>query len=184
MITILLGASGCGKNYIESILVNEYNYERVVSCTTRPMRDGELEGREYNFIDKTLFLDMIRINELIEYRTYNTLVDGIADTWYYGIRKQPFYSSKNYVVILDVQGAVEFIDYVGESNVEAFLVNCSDDIRTTRDKARGGYNAIEAKRRLIDDAKIFSKNNMKKLKYCIINNDGKRNINDVIKEII
>ena len=46
MITILMGKSGSGKNYIESKLV-ELGYERVVSTTSRPTRDGEKTSKSF-----------------------------------------------------------------------------------------------------------------------------------------
>jgi guanylate kinase len=48
MFLILCGKSGSGKDKILNELVNKHNYESIVSYTTRPMRDGEMEGREYN----------------------------------------------------------------------------------------------------------------------------------------
>jgi guanylate kinase len=147
------------------------------------MRQGEVEGREYYFVDKSTFLDMIRLGELIEYRTYNTLVDNIPDTWYYGLTKQPFDSSKNYVVILDVQGCRDFINYVGEDNVEVYYIYCNDMIRTERAKARGSFNQVEWDRRLEDDARVFSKDNMVGINYNKVINQH-RDINEVVKEIV
>ena len=183
MIKVIMGASASGKNYIEERLVKNYGYNRILSTTSRPMRDGEVEGREYYFVDKTTFLDMIRLGELIEYRTYHTLVDNIPDTWYYGLSKQQFDDDKNYVVILDVQGCRDFIDYVGEDNVEVYYIYCNYMIRTERAMSRGGFNLAEWNRRLGDDAKVFSKDNMVGIDYKRIVNQNK-SIDEVIKEIM
>ena len=40
-----------------------------VSATTRPMRPGEVEGRDYLFVDKARFERMVRQNELLEWAT-------------------------------------------------------------------------------------------------------------------
>lgn len=183
MIYVIIGASGVGKDYIQNILINDYGFSPIISTTTRPMRDGEVEGREYYYVDKNIFLYLIENDKLIEYRTYNTLLDGKPDTWYYGLTKQPFDSSKDYVVILDVQGCRDFINYVGEENVKVFYIDCPSEIRTIRAKARGGYNQQEWLRRLVDDQYVFSEKNMNGIDYKTVNNYN-RDIDDVIKEII
>ena len=181
MITILMGKSGSGKNYIESKLV-EIGYERVVSTTSRPMRDGEKDGIDYKYVTKDEFLDMIDNDELIEYRTYNTLVDGIPDVWYYGLTKQSFDDDKKYVLILDVNGTNDFIKYVGRDKCNVVYVDCDDEIREERAIARGGFNDIEWQRRLKTDAEDFSFNKL----LPIVDNfllNSINHIDNVIKEI-
>lgn len=183
MITILMGASASGKNYIEAKLVEDYGYNRIVSTTTRPMRDGEKNGREYFFVPKQAFLDMIEEDDLIEYREYHTTVEGIADTWYYGLTKDLYFSDVNYVVILDVQGTRDFIKYVGKDNVKVYYIYCEDYVRTERAMSRGSFDLTEWNRRLEDDVKVFSEENMIDIDYKIVINEG-RDINDVIGEIL
>ena len=183
MIKVLMSPSSAGKDYIQSLMIKDYGFNPIISTTSRPMRQGEVEGREYYFVDKSTFLDMIRLGELIEYRTYNTLVDNIPDTWYYGLSKQQFDKNKNYVVILDVQGCRDFINYVGEDNVEVYYIYCNDMIRTERAKARGSFNQVEWDRRLEDDARVFSKDNMVGINYKRVVNQH-RDINEVVKEIV
>jgi guanylate kinase len=40
-----------------------------VSATTRPMRPGEVDGRDYLFVDQSRFKDMVQRNELLEWAT-------------------------------------------------------------------------------------------------------------------
>ena len=42
MITILIGKSGAGKDTTQYLLTGEYGFERVVTCTSRPPRVGEV----------------------------------------------------------------------------------------------------------------------------------------------
>ena len=183
MIKVIMGASASGKDYIQNLLIKYYGFNPIISTTSRPIRDGEVNGKDYHFVDKTTFLDMIRLDELIEYRTYNTLVDNIPDTWYYGLNKQQFDDDKNYVVILDVQGCRDFINYVGEDNVEVYYICCNYMIRTERAMNRGGFNLAEWNRRLEDDARVFSKDNMVGINYKKVMNQF-NDINNVIKEIM
>ena len=56
MILILCGKSGCGKDTLFKKLVNEdHLFSPIISTTTRPMRKGEKEGREYYFTDEATF---------------------------------------------------------------------------------------------------------------------------------
>ena len=53
IIIAIVGASGSGKTYLSKFLRNELNIPIIVSHTTRPMRQGEIEGEDYFFIDNT-----------------------------------------------------------------------------------------------------------------------------------
>jgi guanylate kinase len=63
----ITGPSGSGKTSImKEIMDNE-----VGSCTSRQMRKGEVQGREYNFISKEEFLKLIGMDELAEFTEYS-----------------------------------------------------------------------------------------------------------------
>lgn len=80
MIIILLGASGTGKSTIENELVLHYNFDKIISHTTRKPRKGEQNGKDYWFIDNDSFKEKIDKNLFAEYdeysqgRLYGTLV--------------------------------------------------------------------------------------------------------------
>ena len=182
-IIILVGMSSSGKTYISEILAKGYDYNLIISTTTRPIRVNEKNGYDYWYISTKEFLDLIKSDSLIEYRTYNTLVDNIPAIWYYGLTKQEFSKDKNYVVVLDAQGTKDFIKCVGEENVNVFYIDCSVEERTKRAKARGSYNEIEYNRRLVSDIESNSPKNLDTINYKTINNND-RDIQDVIKEIL
>ena len=83
MITILIGKSATGKDTILRELRDEYGYEPIISTTSRPMRENEKDHVDYVFVSSEIFRYMIQIGCFIEYRSYNTLVNGKPDTWYY-----------------------------------------------------------------------------------------------------
>ena len=73
-----MGKSASGKDRIYSFLLSreELNLKRLVLYTTRPIRAGEDNGREYYFTDEEQ-LEKFRISgKLIESRSYDT-VHGI-----------------------------------------------------------------------------------------------------------
>ena len=169
-------------------LVSDYNFKPLISHTSRPMRPNEINHITYHFVSSNEFKQMIYDNDLIEYRTYKTLVDGIPDTWFYGLSKQTIEEldkNINYVTIFDVQGAKEFIDYYGKDNCFVCMLKCDDKIREERAKLRGGFSQSEWDRRLIDDNVVFSEENINGLvDHYITNDDTLDELNDKIKVLL
>ena len=179
---ILCGMSSSGKDTIQKILIEKYNYKPLISYTSRPKRENETNGKEYNFISKDEFINMINNNELVEYRSYNTLVNNNPDIWYYGIKKEEL-SEEKYVVILDLEGTKSFINYYGDENWCVIYIGCEDETRKKRAMSRGSFDETEWNRRLKDDKIKFSPSNIKEISdFMILNNDG-RSIESVTYEV-
>jgi guanylate kinase len=68
ILIVLSGPSGVGKGTIAKIL-NERDEKMSlsISCTTRQPREGELNGREYFFVEKAEFLENIKNDGFLEY---------------------------------------------------------------------------------------------------------------------
>lgn len=65
---VLSSPSGAGKTTLSRMLVAETpELEMSVSATTRPMRPGEIEGRDYYFVDRSKFDAMIAADEFLEW---------------------------------------------------------------------------------------------------------------------
>ncbi len=68
ILLVLSGPSGVGKGTIAKLLVERNkNLSLSISCTTRAPRFGELNGREYFFIEKQDFKDKIQNDGFLEY---------------------------------------------------------------------------------------------------------------------
>lgn len=80
-IFVLLGKSASGKDSVCHGLLAQSDLRLcpVVPYTTRPMRQGETEGREYHFVTGEQFLEMKHRNQVIEARRYDTCYGP----WYY-----------------------------------------------------------------------------------------------------
>lgn len=185
---IMLSKSSCGKDYVVNKLVSDYNFKPLISHTSRPKRPSEINHTSYHFVSTNEFLSMISNDELIEYRTYNTLVDNVPDIWYYGLSKQTIDDlnhSTNYVTIFDVQGAKDFIEYYGRDNCYVCMIKCDDKIREERAKLRGGFSHEEWLRRKDDDCIVFSEENTKGLiDHYITNNGTLDELNDKVKILL
>ena len=77
MLLILIGKSGTGKDALQKLITCK-GFKRIVTSTTRPIREGEVDGVDYHFKTKDEFLTAIENNFLLEYRTYNTLLTVLS----------------------------------------------------------------------------------------------------------
>jgi len=66
---IVIGPSGVGKSVLITHLTNKYKdcFGFSVSFTTRDPREGEVDGKSYNFISKEQFEFMIKEDSFVEY---------------------------------------------------------------------------------------------------------------------
>lgn len=184
MMLILCGKSGSGKDTVAQCLLQRYPEEtmKMVSFTSRPMRDGEINGREYHFISKDKFLKGIENNSFIEHRSYNTLVNGVPDEWYYGTGKFEKTGDQGLVIaIKDLEGAKILKDYCKEIGeyCECILLEVDDKVREERAKLRGSFDQTEWNRRLQADAVDFSIEKQMGVVDKVVQNDGKNTIETI-----
>ena len=65
---VLSSPSGAGKTTLSRMLLRaDRNVALSISVTTRPRRRGEVNGRDYHFIDRTRFNGMVKNGELLEW---------------------------------------------------------------------------------------------------------------------
>ena len=71
----VMGKSATGKDTIYQNLLNESKLElkRIIPYTTRPIREGEVEGREYHFCTEEDVQRLDREGRIVELRAYNTV---------------------------------------------------------------------------------------------------------------
>lgn len=159
LITIT-GASASGKDSILKELLGKHeNVKPIVSVTTRPKRDGEVDGVEYKFITFEEFKELYEAQKLAQLREYST-VEGM---WYYGIAKDDIdiESDDIYICILDVNGVVQIRSYLSsletenEISIQSIFINCTGRERMLRSLHREQYlndnQVAELCRRYLDD---------------------------------
>ena len=131
-ILIIVGKSASGKDTLQKRLQEKCNTTSFVSVTTRPMRGGEKEGVDYFFRNKEEFFSLVKKGDIFEYRSYNTLVNNVPDTWYYGSLKQELQPDTHYSVVVDIDGALAYIKAYGAENCAVVYIECPDKIREKR----------------------------------------------------
>ena len=68
LMLVLSSPSGAGKTTLSRLLLrSDRKVELSISVTTRPKRRGEINGRDYHFIDRARFDDMVAGGELLEW---------------------------------------------------------------------------------------------------------------------
>lgn len=140
---LLLGKSAAGKDSIRNELV-KLGYTPVVTYTTRPPRDGEVNGVTYNFISEEDFLQRESEGFFAETTSYNVASE---DTWYYGSAIGDLTSDK--VMIANPNG-VKKLKRLSTINPVVFYILASEETIWNRLRQRGDDN-VEARRRLNAD---------------------------------
>lgn len=152
MLHIYIGKSAAGKDYLyHQFLKKNKNAKPVVSYTTRPMRPGETDGIDYNFVTKKEFAKLIQDNKLLEYRSYKTKFNDTEQIQFYGSPRLNDVDTNDYVVILDPGGVEAVIKEYGAANCHVIYVTVSDETRIKRAKKRSGFDQTEWDRRFVDD---------------------------------
>ena len=146
----ILGKTGSGKTTIVNELVKNYGFNKIITYTTRPMRNGETNHKDYHFISNKEFMSKIREDFFAEWKTYTTK-QGI---WHYGISLLDFLNANNKsIVIITPEGFRELREKYN-FDIFSIYIDCDEDILEERVNNRGD-NPIEINRRLKADKKDF-----------------------------
>ena len=153
---VILGYIGAGKDLAIKYISDKYNIPIAISNTTRPMRENETQGVEYNFMSKEEF-------DTYEYPIPPRVYHTVHGDWYYGTSKEV----ENKIVILDFGGYKALCDYLGGENVIGVLI--TSNLLTLKKRAlQRGDNPKEVERRLSDDIIKF-KGAEKEVDYVLRN---------------
>ena len=69
---VISGASGvCKGTVVKKMMARRKDLYFSVSATTRPPRPGEVDGKDYYFVTRERFQEMIRRGEMLEYDEHN-----------------------------------------------------------------------------------------------------------------
>jgi guanylate kinase len=111
---VIVAPSGAGKtSLVSALLKDDTAIHLSVSWTTRPPRDGELNGRDYNFVTRREFEAMLREDEFLEHAEVYGNLYGTSKRWITEART----AGKDVLLEIDWQGAQQvrriFPDMIG-----------------------------------------------------------------------
>ena len=149
LLVVISSPSGGGKTTIikELLKDKEYNFVYSVSMTTRQMRKGEINGKDYWFVSNNDFQEKISNNELLEYEQIH------GHDYYYGTPKKPLQdclNNANIVLLdLDVHGAFSVKKIFPDSSLLIFLKPPDLKILEDRLKSRSTETEDQIQLRLL-----------------------------------
>lgn len=134
-ILILVGPSGAGKSsFVDKAVAEMPSVEDIITCTTRPMREGERDGHPYFFMSEEEFINKREQGYFVEWaqvhnKFYGTPKNSIEKAWSDG---------KICIMDVDVQGAKTFMKIYPQEVYTIFVRPPSIDELRRRLKVRDG----------------------------------------------
>lgn len=166
LLVVISGPSGVGKDAaIEELKKKDRPWHFAVSATTRPPRPGEIDGKDYIFLDHETFLEMRETGQLLESAEY-------SGRWYGVPRSQVAEAlelGRDVFLKIEVQGA-ETIKGMAPEAVLIFLAPASLEELAGRLEQRRTEAPEEAARRLNIARQEMAQ--MGRYDYCVVNRDG------------
>lgn len=146
----ICGESACGKDTILKTTVKKHPelFHPIVSCTTRPARDYEVNGRDYHFITLEDFTAKVLAGDMLEAVSFNN--------WFYGSCIDDFVKDKINIGVFNPEG-IDNLLRDPRLEVEIVRVMVDDKTRLLRSlKREKTPNCIEICRRFFADKKDFA----------------------------
>lgn len=169
----IMGKSSTGKDTIYKRLKDKIDANVYVPYTTRPMREGEQEGREYYFLDRQQFEELQQQDKVMECRNYNVInAQGEKDIWTYAtIADDQWDKEGDFLSIGTLESYTSIIEYLKEHpekklNMIPVYIAIDEKERENRARKREEQqikpNYEEMKRRFQADNIDFSKEKLEK----------------------
>ncbi len=138
LMLILSSPSGAGKTTIaKKLLASDSNLVLSVSATTRPMREGEVDGRDYHFITRDQFEAMVADDAFLEWAQVFGHLYGTPR----GVVMEGLEAGRDFLFDVDWQGAQQLSQRAREDVVSVFLLPPSIEELGARLTGRGTDSA-------------------------------------------
>lgn len=163
---VFMGKSASGKDTLyHNIMEKHKEWKSVITYTTRPIRKGEVNGKEYYFVSEQQMLNWKKEGKVVECRCYQT----VKGAWYYFTLDdgQIDFSRENRCMISTLEGYEQIRSYYGKENVKPLYIEVPDMIRIERslerEKRQETPCVAEVCRRFLADEEDFSTENLQRL---------------------
>ncbi len=178
LLFIIAAPSGAGKSsLVNAVLADDPRLVLSISYTTRPARAGEVNGREYHFVDRATFQRMLEAGEFLESAEVHGNLYATSQKQISDVRA----SDRDIVLEIDWQGAQQVRRIFPEA-VGIFILPPSRPELERRLRARGKDPEAAIQRRLAAAAEEMS--HAAEFDFVIINNDfeeARRDLDAVVR---
>lgn len=184
----LMGKSSSGKDTIYKELKKiRPDLITVVPYTTRPIREGEIEGREYHFIDEIKLGELEAEGKIIERRCYET----VHGPWHYLTVDdgQIDLAKGNYLYIGTLPVYESLKNYYSDEEIVPIYIEVDDGVRLSRalerERSQTHPKYAEMCRRYLADEEDFAKEKIAKLgiTHTYQNDDLTRCVNEILANL-
>lgn len=170
---VISGSSGVGKGtVIKEFLRRNPNFRLSISCTTRGMREGEVAGVNYFFLNKEEFQNCINNGEFLEWAEFSGN--------FYGTKREfvekCLENDENLILEIDTKGALQ-VQSLMDNAVLIFIAPPS--VQELEKRLRGRHTETEeAIQKRLNSIKLEIENS-KHFDYKIINDT----VENAVKEL-
>ena len=183
LLVVLTAPSGAGKTTLgERLLAGIPGLCRIITCTTRAPRPGEVQGRDYNFMPPAEFKRRLARGEFIEHarvhgNLYGTLRKNVRDT---------LRSGRDALLIIDVQGAAQIRKMAARPGADRLLRDSFVDVfiappciaELQRRLARRGTDSPGAVKRRLRNAALEMKR-LPEFRFVVFNDKLETAVDDL-----
>ena len=180
MLVILSGVAGAGKDTIKKELIKRMeNVESLPSYTSRPIREGDIEGGTYHFISREEFEKMIANQEFYEYDVHHNQYYGTSRK----LLNDKIKSGKIIVKDIDVNGTEHLKELLGNDTkvVTIFLRVPKEELKHRLENRIDKPSPQEIKLRL--NRFDYEESRINMYDYVLRNNDLEKTV-QIIMTII
>lgn len=162
---VIMGKSAVGKDSLYCSLIDRNPMlKTVVPYTTRPIRTGEVEGKEYHFVTEGELETMRQQGRIVECRGYDT----VHGPWYYFTvddGQLDFLGDERYATISTLEGFEKLCAFYGREYVVPVYIEVEDFLRMERalerEKRQPNPCVAELCRRFVADEEDFSEERLR-----------------------
>lgn len=186
-IIALMGKAGAGKDALmKTCLAQHPRWHEIISYTTRPPREGEIDGVNYHFVTEEEFKEKIKNHEMLEHTCFNN--------WFYGTSEDSLDKNCLNIGVFNPSGIIKIqkeqerratytMEYTdAQINLQTFYITTSDKERLLRQLNREENPDVnEIIRRWQADEKDFQLLNFTFVNYTMLDNSG--DLNDAAQRL-
>jgi guanylate kinase len=158
-----MGKSSSGKDTVYRRLLADpsLDLKRLVTGTTRPIREGERDGEEYFFYTEEQFQKLQSQGRIVECRSYDT-IHGIWN--YFTVSTELDVAHRDYLTINTLEAYVRLREYFGSKALVPIYLEVDDGLRLQRaldrERTQAQPKYKELCRRFLADEADFSPENL------------------------